>query len=201
VPGGRQISVAAQRGERHDLAVGELVAGRDRRDDRLLLDDVDLHPGRGVLADADDRGVEPPLAQVVEQPVGVRRGERDLDAGMVAVEAGEQGGQVDPVRGDRADRDPPAQQPGELLDREPRPRHRGERRPRIRQHGLAGLGEPYRAAGPVEQLRAELPLQPADLRAHPGLGDAHPLGGPGEAPLLGHRDEVLELPQLHNRRF
>jgi hypothetical protein len=35
-------------------------------------------------------------------------------------------------------------------------------------------------------------------RAHPGLADVHPLGGTCEVPLLGDRDEVLQLTQFHD---
>jgi hypothetical protein len=55
-----------------------------------------------------------------------------------------------------------------------------------------------RPAGAVKQLLAEFRLQPADLRAHAGLGDVHPRGRPGEAGLLGHRHEILKLMDLHN---
>jgi hypothetical protein len=45
---------------------------------------------------------------------------------------------------------------------------------------------------------AQLALQPADLGADAWLRHVDPLGGPGEARLLGDRDEVLKLAQLHN---
>ena len=52
-------------------------------------------------------------------------------------------------------------------------------------------------ARPAEQLGAQLPLQRPDLLGQRGLGDMHPLGGPGEVPGLGDGHEVLELLELH----
>jgi hypothetical protein len=67
------------------------------------------------------------------------------------------------------------------------------------QRRLAGLGQAGGADGAVDQLCAELLLQAAYLRADPGLADVDPLGGPGEIGLLGHRDEVFKLAELHQR--
>ena len=56
------------------------------------------------------------------------------------------------------------------------------------------------APAAVEQLDAELTLQPPHLRAHAGLRDQHPLGRAREAAFLDDRHEVLQLPQLHTQR-
>ena len=69
----------------------------------------------------------------------------------------------------------------------------------VREGRLARLGEPGDPAGAVEQCGAQLVFQSPDLRADPGLADVHPLGRAGEVRLFGHRHEILELPQLHNR--
>ena len=66
------------------------------------------------------------------------------------------------------------------------------------ERGFSGNGEGDGARRPVEQLGAQLSFQLPDLGADAGLADVHPLGRPGEVPLLGDRDEVLQLPQLHN---
>ena len=50
----------------------------------------------------------------------------------------------------------------------------------------------------VEKLVAQLPLKPADLRAHPGLGHMHSYRRLGETGLLGDRHQVLKLVKLHN---
>lgn len=49
----------------------------------------------------------------------------------------------------------------------------------------------------VEQRGPQFALQPADLLTHRGTADVQPVGSPPEMPLLGHRDEVLDLTQLH----
>ena len=102
--------------------------------------------------------------------------------------------------GDRrhdAHRDAAAQQPGQLVDRGADARRAGERRACERQHRLAGGGERHGAAAAVEQRLAELGLQPPHLRADARLGDVLALGGAREAALLGHRDDVGELPEFH----
>ena len=40
-------------------------------------------------------------------------------------------------------------------------------------------------------------LEPGDRGAQRLLGDVHAAGGPGEVQLLGHGDEVAQVPQLH----
>ena len=116
---------------------------------------------------------------------------------MVAVEAGQQVGQVK-VRGRDCADDPrghvPAGQPREGVHGVPHGGHRRQRGAGVGEHGGARLGDPHRAAGAVEENLAELSFQPADLRADAGLGDVGLRGGPGEAGLVGHRHEVLQLP-------
>ena len=48
--------------------------------------------------------------------------------------------------------------------------HRGQQRLRVRQEGVAGLGEGHAAAEPVEQRRAEFGLKQLDTPAGRGLG-------------------------------
>jgi hypothetical protein len=81
-----------------------------------------------------------------------------------------------------------------LLDRA----SRGDDRAGVFERRGAGGREGRRACRPVDQLGTELLLEPAHLRADPGLADVHALGRAGEVRLLGDRDEVFELPQLHN---
>ncbi len=137
--------------------------------------------------------------QGLDQVVGVGLGEGDLDPGMVLVELRQQSRHVHGrARDHHAHGDVPAHQPGELVDGQPCAGHRPERGPGVREHGRARRREAHRAPRAVEQLLAELTLQPADLGAHAGLGDVHPGRRLGEARLLHHRHEVLKLPQLHN---
>ncbi|MCP2338968.1 hypothetical protein FHU30_004325 [Actinomadura rupiterrae] len=67
-----------------------------------------------------------------------------------------------------------------------------------------GIGERDRAARPLEQRDAQPALQPPDRLGQCGLRDAHPRRGTPEMQLLGHRQEVGQLPGLqpiHTRRL
>ena len=66
----------------------------------------------------------------------------------------------------------------------------------LEQH-LAGGRELDAARRPVEQRLAELGLEAPDLLRQRRLGDVQPLGGAAEVPLLGHGDEVAQVPELH----
>jgi hypothetical protein len=65
------------------------------------------------------------------------------------------------------------------------------------QQSMTAFGEPDRARRPVEQLDAELTLQAAHLLAHGRLDNVQALRGAPEVELLGHGDEVVELPEFH----
>ena len=91
-----------------------------------------------------------------------------------------------------------ADQPRELVDGGAGPGHGIERGARVGQHRDTDLGQAHRAGRAIEQILAELSLEPADLCADPGLRDVDALRGAGEVRLLGDGDEVLELPKLHN---
>src|SRR5262245_40004343 len=58
-----------------------------------------------------------------------------------------------------------------------------------------GQRDPSRTA--VEQHPSELVLQQLHLAADRGLGDVQALRGPGEAALLGHGPEHVELSDVH----
>ena len=139
------------------------------------------------------------VPEPLDQPVGVVLDQRDGHARVAVVEAGEEFGQ-DRQRApaDHAHRDLPAHQAGQVVDGQPGVRHRVQGGPREREDGRPHLGQPDRTAGPVQQLLAELGLQPADLRAHPGLRHVHPARRPGKAGLLGDRHEILQLVKFHN---
>ena len=62
---------------------------------------------------------------------------------------------------------------------------------------LARVGQIDATGVAREQRDPELGLQPPDLRGEPGLGDPQALGGAREASLLGDRDEVAQMTQLH----
>jgi hypothetical protein len=60
---------------------------------------------------------------------------------------------------------------------------------------LACRCQPDLLSRPVEQLDRQLVLELLDGGRQRRLHDVHPLGGPGEAHVLGDRDEVLQLAQ------
>ena len=67
----------------------------------------------------------------------------------------------------------------------------------VAQERLPGGRELHPAAGPRQQLAAELFLQRADLLAEWRLGDVQPRGGAAEVQLLRDRDEISQLAQFH----
>jgi len=67
----------------------------------------------------------------------------------------------------------------------------------VRQEDMAGLGEPYAAAGAVEERGAEFPLQLGDLVTKAGLGDMAPGRRAGEVMFLLHGDGELQLAKIH----
>lgn len=66
-----------------------------------------------------------------------------------------------------------------------------------RQVGAPRVGEVDPARTPVEQLHAELGLQPADRLRQRRLGHGEPFGGAPEVQLLGDCDEVPQVTQIH----
>ena len=173
-----------------------------RRDERLV-DDHDAVDPIGPLAGESDQGeVEPAGAEAVHEVVGVGLGQRDLDARVRGVELLEKVRHVRQAAGDdHPDRDPAADEAAMLVDRQSHAGRGLQRGVGVRENRLADRGDTHRPPRPVEQRLAELALEPADLGADAGLGDVDALRAAREAPLLGDRDEVLELAELHNGRF
>ena len=86
---------------------------------------------------------------------------------------------------------------GDLLPRhDPRPQP-PELCPSGRQKCPAGLGQGDPAVVSHKEGLSELPFESLDRGAQTGLHNVDPRGGAGEVLLLGHRDEVLELAELH----
>ena len=75
---------------------------------------------------------------------------------------------------------------------------RCQRTARFDQEGLAGGREPGAARETMEQRHAHFPLEVADLLRERRLRHAQPTGGSEEAPFLGDRDEVPQVPELHS---
>ena len=97
----------------------------------------------------------------------------------------------------RADGQRALAQARQLLDLESRFVQALQHRARVRQERLAGLGQRHVALHAVEQRRAELGLQLADLLADRRLGDVQLLGRAGEVQMAAHRLEVGELMDFH----
>src|SRR5205823_14099178 len=75
---------------------------------------------------------------------------------------------------------------------------RCQRTARFDEEGLAGGREPDPARETMEQHHAHFPLEVADLLRERRLRHAQPTGGSEEAPFLGDRDEVPQVPELHS---
>lgn len=80
--------------------------------------------------------------------------------------------------------------PGRVLDV-------GEDPHRQRPEHLAGRRQANFAAGPKEQRRPDLGLEPGDLLAERRLRHERPLGGAPEVARLRDGEEVLEVSKLH----
>ena len=74
---------------------------------------------------------------------------------------------------------------------------RREGRACFRKEGVARVGQLDLVGRAVEQARAELAFEVADIGRDGGLHDVETIGRAREAALLGHRDEHCELPELH----
>lgn len=68
---------------------------------------------------------------------------------------------------------------------------------RVRKEDLTGGQELHSARSSAEEGGAELVFEAADLAAHRRLGDAEPLRGAPDVPLLGDGHEVPELGEAH----
>ncbi len=166
----------------------------DRRDQGLVEQDLRCQPGRRCAAHADQRQVQPAVSQFVGEQIGIVLGKRDLDTRVHSMKVREQVEKTrHPARGHHSDHDTSAYQAGELVRCQPGGVHCAQSRAGVRKHCRADLGEPYRAARPVEELLAELALESADLSTDPRLGHVHAAGRAGEARFFGHGHEVLKL--------
>ncbi len=125
----------------------------------------------------------------------LRQGEGD--AGVAGVQLG--GERTDQVGGEGR-RDAQAQvAAGEVLDVVDGPFARGQvaqRAPGVVGVDGAGVGEPHRAAGAVQQLHAKGLLQLLDLLGERGLRDVQLLGGAGEVAVLGDGEEIAQVSQF-----
>lgn len=161
-----------------------------------------MQPVRGGAGGTDKGQVDGVGAHRLDESVGVVLQQRDLHPLMSPVKRGE--GVEERGEGaadDHADREPAPDQIGHLSDRLAHRLGRGECGAGVFERGTSRNGQRDGASRPVEQLGTEFLFESADLGADAGLADVHAPGRPGEVPLLGDRDEVFELPQVHDGRF
>ncbi len=178
-------------------ARGERVLGRAHEHEGLAPEDG-LRERPEVVRGRDERDVEVALAHAREEVVRAGLGELDLDLGVAAVEALEQGGDVEDPE---ALLGPDAQRAGQGARR---PHDRvatggglREHGPCVRQQREPGLGGLDAAGRAREEARAELLLQAPDRGGEPGLRDPDELRGARELALVREGDEVLHLAQIH----
>ena len=79
--------------------------------------------------------------------------------------------------------------------------HVGKDRPGIVEESDAGIGQGDAARLALEQRRADLRFQRADLLGERRLLHAQPLRRPGEVQLLGDGDEIAKMAQFHDGYF
>ena len=152
-------------------------------------------PARG----ADDAELEVAGGDALDDGLRVRHGQRDLDAGVRALELAEQERHDD--RGG-AGGGAELQLAGELalaLARElvQQLLLEGEQPLRAAIEPQAGLGRLDAASGAVEELRAEPLLERAHLQRDGRLGDSEPLCGLREAAALDDGAERRKLTRVH----
>lgn len=184
--------------ERDGLPSGERAFRRAREHQRFRGQSGHPHVvGRLRLA-GDERDVEVPSADLLDELAAPGLAHADLDAGVLLVEPRQHGGQVHHVQAlERADGQRAAQQALHGGDRVARRLDRAERAPRLGQQRAAGLGQLDLAGGAQEERCAQFDLERSDGRRQTRLGDVHPARGTREMALLGDRDEVFELAKFH----
>ena len=117
---------------------------------------------------------------------------------MLRVERAEHlGDEADAQRGGRAEPHPAALEAGEFGEFAPDRFSVGEHAAGERQQRFARGRQRAAAAGPVEQLGAEILLERGDLAAQRGLGEVQLLGGAGEVAEPSHLHEAAQLLQVH----
>ena len=164
----------------------------------LLADRAQPQPARRLAGQCQQGQVELPGDDLAGQPVRPGGGLAQVhgDLGVRRVEPAEQPGQVDRAGGGHgADGEGAAQPRAGLGDRILGRLGSGHRGAGLGQQGLPGVGERDPVPVPVEQHRAEFPLQGLDRAGHPGLDDVQPPRSPGERQFLGDNDELPELVQ------
>ena len=172
-----------------------------RRDHHELFDEQRRHGeplGRRGIRCRDQGEVELAAGEFVEQPARPLFREVQFDGRMLRVERAEHlGDEADAQGGGGAEPHPAALEAGEFGEFAPHRFGVGEHAARERQQRFARDRQRAAAAGPVEQLGAEILLERGDLAAQRGLGEVQLLGGTGEVAEPGHLDEAAQLLEVH----
>jgi hypothetical protein len=194
----RLLGVIAE-GERA-LAAGEGVRLRKRGDERVGVDVLHVQPLLGVGGRAvEDAEVDAPVVERLGLLQRVHLEQREPDVGQVHAEEAEHVGEDRRVgrRLDEADAEPPDLAARRALGSPLRALGLGERETRLGEEGAPRRGERHAARDALEERRAELALEVADLPAERRLRDVQAPGGAPEVPLLRDGREIAEVPELH----
>lgn len=155
----------------------------------------------GSVRPGHDGDVEGALGDLLLQDAGYALGQGDVEPRVEGAEVGEGVEERRPGQaGDGADPGLPAQQPTVLVGCGADVVEGVEHATHPGQQGLAGCGGGHAAGAALEQGEPELALEPGDLGADTGLADVQHLRGGGERAVVGDRDGVPELVNLHHHR-
>ena len=188
-----------QRGQADLVGGGQLVVRVAEHDQRLGRQRRHHHAARRRAGHRDQGYVQAARRQQVDQPGRATEPQPDLDPRMPRAEPGQLGRDVHHAETlFAADAQRPAQHPAHGGHRVVRRGHAGQRAVRLGEQHPARLSELDPAGAAHEQRRAQLGLQRPDRGGQTRLGDLQQLRGPGEVGLLGDRDEVFQLAQLHD---
>ena len=161
---------------------------------------MDREPGRRPDRRADKGGVEPLVAQRLDQFAGAAllQGKRHQRVRFAEGADQPRHERVERGRAGEAEADPARLRRARCGGSRRRAcSTRAEDRPRLGEKGCARLGQLDAARLAAEQLDLELGFERPDLLAERRLLDAEPLGGAGDMAFLGDRDEVAEVAQFH----
>ena len=168
-------------------------------DDRLLRDHLVGHVR--LRLDAQEAKVNLAVLQRLGQIGRVHARHLELDFRQLGPEnARDVGEPVDLLARQESDREDRFRRAGSAASGLKRLGSLADRDARVGQKGATGVGQLDAARPADEERRADLDLQIAKLAAERGLGGMQPLlGRDGDAALLGHGDEIAEMPELHTQ--
>lgn len=192
--------LAVQDGQRHLRQGRQRMAARQRGYHRLLVHGLGVQAA-AAEGDPHERDVDPPRLHALHRgPVGRLLQHQPHARVPLAVAA--QHRRQHAVQRWRYEADD--QHTGLAAARRRGPLGRqarlGEHVPGVGQERPPGVGQLHPPPAAQQQPHAELVLQHGDLLAQRWLHDVQVPGGPAEVQLLSDRDEVPQMPQLHQHR-